>query len=679
MIALIITIIVLLILAGVTLNLITTGNIFGIAGLSVEEYKKSQIKENIEVSIQDTQLEKGREVTLDEIIDGLIKNEITTEAESDRESGTVITEEGYTATIIEKEEGGWEVIIGEKGEKRTALTCTVVPTQLTSKVIVKIEGMILGEGIKELILPNGEIKTYGSGINKISEECEISENGKYTIKIIGNKGTELEKEIEINNIVEGIISIVANPKETSKKVTIEVIYPEGSESLIKELSINNGNTWTEYTGPIEITENTTIQAILRNETEVIRTSTLTISNIDTLKPKEFTSVATATSNSITISGNTTDQEATQTSSSSEILEYYFSVNNGTTWVSNENKTSTSYTFTGLTQGTPYTVQMKAVDEAGNETVAKAIEITTTSIAGEESITITPSTTGWTSKDITVTVTWPKDTAGVTKQISINNGDTWETYTEPVIVSENCTIKARLIDSTNQTGTSASLTISKIDKTAPIVIAKQSSVTITEGDSNEISSYFTYTLNGTAPILSVKYIDTSNGNEVISNTNTLLEGIHTVTCTIIKENELSANASINILVNSIKPEYTEESWTAAGTYTWTAPAGVTRVRVAVCGGGSGGYDTQCETYTEDPCNGPVLYYEFLDGETTSFGDLISATGGESGKTAYEAKRGAQGGTPGGHNGTYYYQRAGTHTTARCERICLIFFSRRRNVW
>ena len=682
MIALIITIIVLLILAGVTLNLITTGNIFGIAGLSVEEYKKSQIKENIEVSIQDTQLEKGREVTLDEIIDGLIKNEITTEAESDRESGTVITEEGYTATIIEKEDGGWEVIIGEKEEKRTSLTCTVVPTQLTSKVTVKIEGMILGEGIKELILPNGEIKTYGSGINKISEECEISENGKYTIKIIGNKGTELEKEIEINNIVEGIISIVANPKEASKKVTIEVIYPEGSESLTKEISINNGNTWTEYTGPIEITENTTIQAILRNETEVIRTSTLTISNIDTLKPKEFTSVATSTSNSITISGSTTDQEATQTSSSSEILEYYFSINNGTTWESNENKTSTSYTFTGLNQGTPYKVQMKAVDEAGNETVAKAIEIKTISIAGEESITITPSTTGWTNKDITVTVTWPSDTTGVTKQISTDNGVTWKTYTGPVTVSSNCTVKARLIDSTNQTGTSASLTISKIDKTPPTaptisggstnyatsrtisvstvptekesgiayyeyyltnnnaeptntttatgkvgttanekskvfntnyagyyiyfraidnatnkgawstaqrlyidinkptVTAKQSSVTIEEGANNDITNYFIINANGDADITS---IICKEENTVVNNTNILEKGTHTINCTVIKSNGLSETTSLTIIVNAPKPAYTEKSWTTPGTYTWTVPEGVTRIRIAVCGG------------------------------------------------------------------------------------------------
>lgn len=42
-------------------------------------------------------------------------------------------------------------------------------------------------------------------------------------------------------------------------------------------------------------------------------------------------------------------------------------------------------------------------------------------------------------------------------------------------------------------------------------------------------------------------------------------------------------------------YTEQQWTKAGTYTFVVPAGVSRVRVAVCGGGqyggSGGYDSQ----------------------------------------------------------------------------------------
>lgn len=40
-----------------------------------------------------------------------------------------------------------------------------------------------------------------------------------------------------------------------------------------------------------------------------------------------------------------------------------------------------------------------------------------------------------------------------------------------------------------------------------------------------------------------------------------------------------------------PPYTEKSWTTPGTYTWTVPNGVTKVRVAVCGGGGGGTNTR----------------------------------------------------------------------------------------
>ena len=556
LIALIITIIVLLILAGVTLNFIRTGNIFGIAGISTEEYRKSQIKENIEVSILDTQLEKRREVTLDEIIDGLIDKGITTEEGSDRENGTVITEEGYIAGIIEKEEGGWEVVIGEKGEIQTSLTYEVIPSQLTSKVTVKIEGKILEEGIKELILPNGETKTYESGTKKISEEYEITANGTYTIKLIGNNGTEIEKVININNILEGIISIVPSTNKPSKTVTIEVIYPEGTESLTKEISIDNGNSWGEYTREIEITANTTVQARVKNETEVIKVATLTISNIDTLLPKEFSASATVTSNSITISGSTEDQEETETSGSSGIAGYYYRIDNGE-WKTNANALETSYTFTGLTQGTPHTVQMKAIDKAGNERETEIIERKTLSIAGEDRITITASTYEWTNKDITITVTWPNDTEGLTKQISTDSGSTWKTYAGTVTISSNCTVKARLIDSTNQTGTVASLTISKIDKTNPTVTATSGEETIEEGDSKDINSYFTYSANGEAPIDSVIYTDTSDGNKQISNTNTLSAGTHIIKCTVTKATGAVAVATKTIVVEKSGPPVDED--------------------------------------------------------------------------------------------------------------------------
>ena len=158
---------------------------------------------------------------------------------------------------------------------------------------------------------------------------------------------------------------------------------------------------------------------------------------------------------------------------------------------------------------------------------------------EGEITIIPSTTEWTSQDIKVSVTWPSDIEGLTKQISIDNGSTWSTYTGEVTISSNCTVKARIIDSTNQEGTTASLIINNIDKNEPIVTAPSSSLAITEGDSHEVSNYFIINENGNAPITNTTYR--------VTNTSSLGVGTHTVTCTVTKANGLSATGSITITV------------------------------------------------------------------------------------------------------------------------------------
>lgn len=91
----------------------------------------------------------------------------------------------------------------------------------------------------------------------------------------------------------------------------------------------------------------------------------------------------------------------------------------------------------------------------------------------------------------------------------------------------------------------------------------------------------------------------------------------------------------------KPPYTEKSWTTAGTYTFTVPAGVTRIRVAVCGGGGGAaYSYRSEEIASN-------------GGDSIFGS-ITATGGGGGHTRtgtgetgiYE---GGSGGTPNGNAG------------------------------
>lgn len=72
----------------------------------------------------------------------------------------------------------------------------------------------------------------------------------------------------------------------------------------------------------------------------------------------------------------------------------------------------------------------------------------------------------------------------------------------------------------------------------------------------------------------------------------------------------------------KPLYTEKSWTTAGTYTWTCPAEVYRVRVALCAGGGG--QICSVTFGNNDVGKQVP-----SGENSSFDSLITAFAGYGG--------------------------------------------------
>jgi len=137
---------------------------------------------------------------------------------------------------------------------------------------------------------------------------------------------------------------------------------------------------------------------------------------------------------------------------------------------------------------------------------------------------------------------------------------------------------RGVDSLGNKGAWSSAQRLYIDVNSPTVSAKNSSVTITAGDNVAMSTYFTTSANGNAAISSTVY---KIGSTSYTNTSGLAVGTHTVTCTVTKVTGLTNSATMTLVVNAAKPAYAEKSWTTAGTYTWTVPEGVTRVRVAVC--------------------------------------------------------------------------------------------------
>ena len=546
--ALVITVIILVILAGVGISAINSGNIFGNATNVVEQSKIASKKEEIELVIISKMNASIREITIDKIIEALEKKGIINEGNSNEETGQVKTNpDGYIYEIKEKPNGNWEVKYVGKGNLDTTkikLTTELSTTGITDKVTITVTAKA-SAGMKSIKMPDGSIKTY-TGKKEVSETYEVTQNGEYTFTATNNKGETESKTITINNILEGTIQISAIPSEaTNKSVTVTIEWPSGSENAIKEICSNGENKYTTVSGvktTLTLNNNCVVKARIKNSIAEIKTATLDVTNIDRLAPNTFTPTATTTSNSITVTGSTTDQPATEKYGSSGIAEYYFSKDNGTSWQTNEDKTQTSYTYTELPQGTNYTLKMKVVDKAGNETITDRITATTVTIASFGDIQISPSTTDWTSQNVIVTAIWPMDIKGLTKKISTDGGNTWSNYTGPVTVANNCTVKAKLIDTSSQEGKTATLLISNIDKNVPIVIAKNSSLTINQGDSYTISNYFTINANGSAPITDVSYS--------VANTNSLADGTHTISCKVSKANGLTSSTNITLIVKHV---------------------------------------------------------------------------------------------------------------------------------
>lgn len=135
-----------------------------------------------------------------------------------------------------------------------------------------------------------------------------------------------------------------------------------------------------------------------------------------------------------------------------------------------------------------------------------------------------------------------------------------------------------------------------------------------------------------------------------------EIVITATKTTYSEVDASSTYDFTTTLNSptalaitSKPPYTEMFWNVSGTYTWTAPNDVTRVRVALVGGGAGA------------CTIGVGYGDIThtsgSGGTSKFGSLISAAGATGNTVVIENRRHTctigVAGSPNGVQGTWSF--------------------------
>ena len=188
---------------------------------------------------------------------------------------------------------------------------------------------------------------------------------------------------------------------------------------------------------------------------------------DTIPPEVSIGTSNITSNSVALTVTANDGQAGL--AESETYKYYLNSESSP----KEASTNNSYTYTGLTAGTKYTLKVVVTDKAGL-TTEKTAEITTLSIpVGTGAISFTSPT--WSNGQASVKI----NTSNTGYQIEYQKNSTsgrWTKIANGGTISglkHNDNVYARLTDGQN-TGDYASTTVK--DTVAPIVSIKASNVT-----------------------------------------------------------------------------------------------------------------------------------------------------------------------------------------------------------
>ena len=228
LIALVITIIVLLILAAVSIAMLTGENgILKKASTAKEKHQISEAKEKIELALQDLRIEeesKGNSLT---------KKELSKLSESEYEISVGSTE----SFPVEVVQSIYKFQINDKyqveylGEATgTIVTYKTKPEGYTNQdkvtIILKVKN---SKGIKEIQTPNSENTIYGNGKIEIATDYTVYKNGTYTFKVIDNENKEETKDIIIDKIDKDAptsCTITAKVKDGAIEVTTTAVDAE---------------------------------------------------------------------------------------------------------------------------------------------------------------------------------------------------------------------------------------------------------------------------------------------------------------------------------------------------------------------------------------------------------------------------------------------------------------------
>ena len=249
----------------------------------------------------------------------------------------------------------------------------------------------------------------------------LTENTTYTInvKAIDNNNRESNPyAIQVTTDTYQVPTITnVSTSSTTNSITINVTASNGDGNITTYMySRDNGSNWYESTSNSYtfsgLTSNTTFYVqvkVVDNNGKESAVSNTTVTTVYINPTVNSVSASNITSNSVRLT-------VSATAGSNSIRTYYYSRNNGSSYVSSS---SNSYTFSGLSAGTTYTFRVYVVDSGGVKSNERTTSATTSYVnPTANSVSVTEVT----SDSITVSVSASGGTNSVrTYYYSINNG------------------------------------------------------------------------------------------------------------------------------------------------------------------------------------------------------------------------------------------------------------------
>ena len=261
LIALIVTIIVLLILAGIALNLIMGQNgILKRAEETAKLHEISEITERLEIEKSSSAIDNVGTPSLEKYLEHIVKEGIIEEndiTDTEEENSKLVTVEGKYVFLVEVEEDKNIKITyaGEVGKLGPQIEI-IVESITTNEIKIKVNAIRMQKGKYEYYIKDIEKKEEYKLLNTIEEDRYIFsgliQNREYQIKVVAKNIGKAEKEtgeirtIRLEDLTEEDIKFTYNPSGWSNtNITVtasaNIEIPNGYSIRTSKDALN----WTE--------------------------------------------------------------------------------------------------------------------------------------------------------------------------------------------------------------------------------------------------------------------------------------------------------------------------------------------------------------------------------------------------------------------------------------------------